>query len=81
MKENINIDKINIFSNPKFLKVWANQFNKACGSDTFNVAPDMIRLRFLIDKFVKDYNWHLEQLDAEFQHDAHVKDYRKLEEE
>ena len=29
----ININKINIFSSPKFMKVWAQQFSKACGSE------------------------------------------------
>ena len=61
----INIDKINIFTNPKYMKVWAVRFSKACGSDTFNVAPDTIALRYLMDKFVKDYNWHLSQLGEE----------------
>lgn len=61
----IDINKINIFSNPKFMKVWAQQFSQACGSDTFNVAPNMIKLRFLMDKFVQDYNWHLAQLEEE----------------
>ena len=65
MNEKIDILKINIFSNPKYLKVWASQFSKACGSDTFNVQPDMLRLRFLMDKFVQDYNWHLAQLEEE----------------
>lgn len=77
----IDIDKINIFTNPKFMKVWAKQFDHACGSDTFNVAPNMVKLRFLMDKFVKDYNFHLEQLADEFQQDAHVKDYKRMEEE
>lgn len=65
MNEKIDILKINIFSHPKYLKVWASQFSKACGSDTFNVQPDMLRLRFLMDKFVQDYNWHLAQLEEE----------------
>lgn len=65
MKEKIDITKINIFTNPKFMKVWAKQFDHACGSDTFNVAPNMIKLRFLMDKFVTDYNWHLSQLEEE----------------
>jgi hypothetical protein len=47
------------------MKVWAKQFDQACGSDTFNVAPNMIKLRFLMDKFVTDYNWHLNQLEEE----------------
>jgi len=64
-KQKIDINKINIFTNPKFMKVWATQFSQACGSDTFNVAPNMIKLRFLMDKFVQDYNWHLEQLEEE----------------
>jgi len=63
------------------MKVWAKQFDQACGSDTFNVAPNMHKLRFLMDKFVNDYNFHLEQLEEEFQQDAHVKDYRRMEEE
>lgn len=78
-KKKIDIDKINIFSHHSYLKVWAAQFSKACGSDTFNVAPDTMRLRFLMDKFVKDYNWNLEQLENEHQHDAHVKDYNRIE--
>lgn len=61
----IDINKINIFSSPKFMKVWAQQFSKACGSETFNVAPNMIALRMLMDKFVKDYNFHLSQLEEE----------------
>jgi len=64
-KQKIDIDKINIFTNPKFMKVWAKQFDQACGNDTFNVAPNMIKLRFLMDKFVTDYNWHLAQLEEE----------------
>ena len=36
----IDIDKINIFTHHRYLKVWAAMFSKACGSDTFNVAPD-----------------------------------------
>ena len=63
--QNININKINIFNNPKYMKVWAKQFDKACGSDTFNVPPDMAKLRFLMDKFVIDYNAQLGQLEEE----------------
>lgn len=77
----IDIEKINIFTHHKYLKTWAAMFSKACGSDTFDVKPDMNKLRFLMDKFVMDYNWHLEQLDKDMQHDAHVKDYRRMEEE
>jgi hypothetical protein len=47
------------------MKVWAKQFDKACGSDTFNVPPNMQKLRFLMDKFVIDYNFHLAQLEEE----------------
>jgi hypothetical protein len=61
----IDINKINIFTHHNYLKVWASQFSKACGSDTFNVPPDTKKLRFLMDKFVMDYNWHLEQLQEE----------------
>lgn len=63
--QNIDINKINIFNNPKYMKVWAKQFDKACGSDTFNVPPDMAKLRFLMDKFVIDYNAQLGQLEEE----------------
>lgn len=62
---NIDINKLNIFTHQKYLKVWAKQFDKACGSDTFNIPPDTKKLRFLMDKFVMDYNWHLEQLGKE----------------
>ena len=65
MNKQINIAKINIFTSPKYMKVWAKQFDKACGSDTFNVPPKMTQLRFLMDKFVVDYNYHLEQLEEE----------------
>lgn len=64
-KQSIDINKINIFTHPRYMKVWAQQFSKACGSDTFNVAADTITLRMLMDKFVVDYNWHLEQLQEE----------------
>ena len=60
-----SIDKVNIFTHHRYLKVWAAQFSKACGSDTFKVPPDTEKLRFLMDKFVMDYNWHLEQLGEE----------------
>ena len=61
--QNIDINKINIFNNPKYMKVWAKQFDKACGSDVFNIPPDMAKLRFLMDKFVIDYNAQLGQLE------------------
>jgi|TARA_B100000073_G_scaffold337404_1_gene333288 hypothetical protein len=64
-KKPFDVNDVNIFTHPKYMKVWAQQFNKACGSDTFNVAPDMKKLRFLMDKFVIDYNYHLEQLGEE----------------
>lgn len=64
-KQKIDIMKINIFTNPKYMKVWAKQFDQACGSDTFNVPPNMPKLRFLMDKFVVDYNYHLSQLEEE----------------
>ena len=64
-EQKIDILKLNIFTNPRYMKVWAKQFDKACGSDTFNIPPDMGKLRFLMDKFVKDYNYHLEQLEEE----------------
>ena len=61
--QNIDINKINIFNNPKYMKVWAKLFDKACGSDVFNIPPDMAKLRFLMDKFVIDYNAQLGQLE------------------
>ena len=38
MNQKIDITKINIFTNPKYMKVWAKQFDQACGSDVFNVT-------------------------------------------
>ena len=64
-KQKIDINKINIFTNPKYMRVWANQFAESCGSDTFNVPPDRYALRKLMDKFVIDYNFHLAQLGEE----------------
>ena len=64
-KEKLNIEKLNIFNHPRYMKVWAQRFSKACGSDTFNVAPDTIALRYLMEKFVKDYNFHLSGLEEE----------------
>jgi hypothetical protein len=64
-KQILDIETINIFNHPRYMKVWAQRFSKACGSDTFNVAPDTIALRYLMDKFVKDYNFHLEGLEEE----------------
>ena len=64
-KEKLDIEKLNIFNHPRYMKVWAQRFSKACGSDTFNVAPDTIALRYLMDKFVKDYNFHLAGLEEE----------------
>ncbi len=64
-KQILDIETINIFNHPRYMKVWAQRFSKACGSDTFNVAPDTIALRYLMEKFVKDYNFHLEGLEEE----------------
>jgi len=64
-KQILDIETINIFNHQRYMKVWAQRFSKACGSDTFNVAPDTIALRYLMDKFVKDYNFHLEGLEEE----------------
>ena len=60
-----DVNNVNIFTHPKYMKVWAQQFSKACGSDTFKVEPDMQKLRFLMDKFENDYNNHLGQLEQE----------------
>ena len=64
-KEKLDIENINIFNHPRYMKVWAQRFSKACGSDTLNVAPDTIALRYLMEKFVKDYNFHLAGLEEE----------------
>ena len=64
-KQILDIETINIFNHPRYMKVWAQRFSKACGSDTFNVAPDTIALRYLMEKFVKDYNFHLAGLEEE----------------
>ena len=39
-----DVNNVNIFTHPKYMKVWAQQFSKACGSDTFKVQPDMENL-------------------------------------
>ena len=39
----------------------------------------MQKLRFLMDKFVTDYNYHLEQLDKDMQILKHS--HRRMEEE
>ncbi len=61
----INIENLNIFNHPRYMKVWAQQFSKACGRDTFNVAPDTITLKYLMEKFVTDYNFHLKGIEEE----------------
>ena len=47
------------------MRTWGKQFIKACGSTTMKVKPDMLRLRFLMDKFVKDSNEQLGVLEEE----------------
>ena len=45
------------------MKEWGNQFTKACGNHVFNVQPNMIKLRSLMERFVLDYNNQLEELE------------------
>ena len=47
------------------MKSWGKQFVDACGNTTMNIPPDMGKLRWLMEKFVKDYNEHLIDLGGE----------------
>ena len=63
-QKKIDLDKVpNIFDSPLTMKEWGNQFTKACGNHVFNVQPNMIKLRSLIERFVLDYNNQLEELE------------------
>ena len=63
-QKKIDLDKVpNIFDSPLTMKEWGNQFTKACGNHVFNVQPNKIKLRSLMERFVLDYNNQLEELD------------------
>lgn len=63
-QKKIDLDKVpNIFDSPLTMKEWGNQFTKACGNHVFNVQPNMIKLRSLMERFVLDYNKQLEELE------------------
>ena len=63
-QKKIDLDKVpNIFDSPLTMKEWGNQFTEACGNHVFDVQPNMIKLRWLMDRFVVDYNKQLETLD------------------
>jgi hypothetical protein len=47
------------------MKTWGKQFVEACGSTEMNIPPDMGKLRWLMEKFVKDYNVQLGELGEE----------------
>jgi|TARA_X000001382_G_scaffold123734_1_gene107757 hypothetical protein len=64
-KKNYNIVNTNIFTHPEYMKSWGKQFVDACGNTTMNIPPDMGKLRWLMEKFVKDYNEHLIDLGGE----------------
>lgn len=53
----------NIFQHPQYIKAWAKKLIEACGSTEMNIPPDMGRLKWLMDKFVKDYNEQLGDLE------------------
>ena len=60
----IDLDKVpNIFDSPLTMKEWGRQFVTACGNHSFNVQPNMIKLRSLMERFVLDYNKQLEGLE------------------
>ena len=60
----INLDKVaNIFDSPLTMKEWGSQFVTACGNHSFNVQPNMIKLRMLMERFVLDYNKQLGELE------------------
>jgi|TARA_X000001388_G_scaffold76993_1_gene75975 hypothetical protein len=58
-----NIVDTNIFTNPEYIKAWAKSLQDACGSTTMNVPPDMGKIKWLMDKFVTDYNEQLGLLE------------------
>jgi hypothetical protein len=61
---NIDLDKVpNIFDSPLTMKEWGRQFVTSCGNHVFNVQPNMIKIRILMERFVLDYNNQLEGLD------------------
>ena len=63
-RKKIDLEKVpNIFDSPLTMKEWGNQFTKACGNHMFNVQPNMIKLRSLMERFVLDYNKQLEELE------------------
>ena len=63
-RKKIDLEKVpNIFDSPLTMKEWGNQFTKACGNHVFNVQPNMIKLRSLMERFVLDYNNQLEELE------------------
>ena len=45
------------------MKEWGRQFVTACGNHSFNVQPNMIKLRMLMERFVLDYNKQLGELE------------------
>lgn len=61
----LSIVNTNIFINPQYMKTWGKQFVEACGSTEMNIPPDMGKLRWLMEKFVKDYNVQLGELGEE----------------
>ena len=47
------------------MKTWGKQFIDACGNTEMNIPPDFGKLRWLMEKFVKDYNDQLGELGEE----------------
>jgi|TARA_R110000787_G_scaffold114936_1_gene224809 hypothetical protein len=60
-----SIINVNIFTHPQFMKTWGKQFVDACGNTEMNIPPDLGKLRWLMEKFVKDYNNQLGDLGEE----------------
>ena len=52
----LSIVNTNIFTNPQYMKTWGKEMN---------IPPDMGKLRWLMEKFVKDYNVQLGELGEE----------------
>ena len=57
-------NKRNIFSTPQDLKEWSMDLSDACGSIITNKKPNISKIDTLVEKFVNDYNVHMEVRNA-----------------
>ena len=53
----------NIFTNPEYIKTWAKSMQDACGNVSMKIPRVMGKLKWLMDKFVNDYNEQLGLLE------------------